>query len=153
MAIVQNLEDIWDNGSMAPSTLSGEAIDKFKSETNAKRVVRRRWICDGRVHETRYFVRLLPDRSGLVHYDNNDPASKRLIVLNADGSRRVEIDVPRIDEFSHPDNGYLSLPPSSSHIDGIEWGCEGSDGNSEYLFDFDWRTGKLLRYAKPSRSW
>lgn len=49
--------------------------------------------------------------------------------------------------------GYLSLPPSSARFGGIEWGCEGNDGYTDYLFDFDWNTGKLLRYARPTRPW
>ena len=49
--------------------------------------------------------------------------------------------------------GYLALPPSSACFGGIEWGCEGNDGYTDYLFDFDWQTGELLRYARPTRPW
>ena len=150
---VENLEDVWDNGCVAPATLSGDAIDRFKELTNAKRVVARRWIYKGKMHQTPYFVRLLPDESGLIHFESNDPKSRRLVVLNGDESRRTVIDVPRIDEQSRPEFGYLNMPPSSARFGDIEWGCEGNDGNTDYLFQFDWNTGRLLRYARPSRPW
>lgn len=153
MGKIENLEDVWDNGVVADAALSGDEIDRFKSATNAQRVIARRWIHQGKLNQTPYFVRTLPDQTGLVHYEGNDPRRKRLIVLNADGSQRVVIGVPHIDANSRPENGYLSLPPSSAHFGGIEWGCEGNDGYTDYLFDFDWQTGALLRYARPTRPW
>jgi hypothetical protein len=150
---VQNLEDVWDNGFVAPASLSGANLDRFKVSTQATRVVARRWVYQGKIHQTPFFVRLLPDETGLILYEHNSPQSKRLIVLNGDESTRAIINVPRVDFHSKPENGYLSLPPSSSQIGGIKWGCEGSDGDTDYLFEFDWKTGKLLRYAKPSRPW
>ncbi len=151
MEKIQNLEDVWDNGMVAPASLSGEDIDRFKSLTNANRVVARRWLYQGKQYQTPYFVRLLPDQTGLIHYENNDPRSKRLIVLNGDQSTRIVIGVPQVDANSRPEQGYLSLPPSSAHFGDIEWGCEGNDGNTDYLFQFDWSSGRLLRYARPSR--
>lgn len=153
MEIVKNLEDVWDNGAVTQASLSGEEIDNFKNATNAKRVVIRRWSYKDKQHEIPYFVKLLPDQTGFVHYECNDPRSRRLIVLNGDESRRAVISVPQIDENSRPENGYLSLPPSSAHFGGIEWGCEGNDGNTDYLFEFDWNTGELRRHARPPRPW
>ncbi len=150
---ILNLEDVWDNRAIAQASLSGEEIDRFKSLTNARRVVARRWICQGKQHQTPYFVRLLPDETGLVHYESNDPRSKCLIVLSGDESIRVVIGVPHVDANFRPGDGYLSLPPSSSRFGGIEWGYEGNDGHTDYLFDFDWSAGKLLRFARPSRPW
>lgn len=150
---VKNLEDVWDNGYVAPASLSGKDIDRFKEDTNAKRVIARRWMYQGRNYQSPFYVRLLPDETGLIHYESNDPQSKRLVVLNGDESRRLVIKVPRVDSQSRPENGYLSLPPSSARFGGIEWGCEGNDGNTDYLFQFDWNTGELLRYARPTRTW
>jgi len=150
---VQNLEEVWDNGYVAPATLSGPDIDRFKERTNAKRVVARRWTYQGKNYQTPFFVRLLPDETGLIHYDRNDPQSRRLVVLNGDGSIRQFIEVPSIGSNSRPKYGYLSLPPSSTQIGGIKWGCEGNDGDTDYLFEFDWKNGKLLRYARPTRPW
>ncbi|MCM0045485.1 MAG: hypothetical protein NBV65_12760 [Burkholderiaceae bacterium] len=153
MDVIRKLEDVWDNGESAPASLSCEELDHFKRITNAKRVVARRWVYRGQVHQTPFFVRLLPDESGLVQYENNDPRSRRLLVLNGDESQRLSITVPQIDGHSRPERGYLSLPPSSARFGGIEWGCEGNDGYTDYLFDFDWNTGELLRYARPTRPW
>lgn len=90
---------------------------------------------------------------GLVHFQNDDIQTGCLVIRNGDGSERAFIKVPRIDVHSRPGKGYLSLPPSSARFGGIEWGCEGNDGHTDYLFDFDWNTGKLLRYARPTRPW
>jgi len=150
---IDNLQDVWDNGLIAPDNLSAEETQEFKKRTNAVRVVARKWIYEGKVRQTSNQVRLLRDQSGLVCYEDNDPRTGRLIVLNGDGTQRVVIDVPRIDENSRPDKGCLSLPPSSAHFGGIEWGCEGSDGYTDYLFDFDWQTGALLKFARPTRPW
>jgi len=150
---IENLQDVWDNGSVAPASLTGDEIDQFKQRTKALRVVARRWLYQGKVHQTPYYVSVLPDQSGLVHYEDGDPRSKRLVVLNGDGTRRVVIGVPRVDANSRPEKGYLALPPSSASFEGIEWGCEGNDGHTDYLFEFDWNTGALLRYARPSRPW
>ncbi len=111
MDVIRKLEDVWDNGESAPASLSCEELDHFKRIKNAKRVVARRWGYRGQVHQTPFFVRLLPDESGLVQYENNDPRSRRLLVLNGDESQRLSITVPQIDGHSRPERGYLSLPP------------------------------------------
>ena len=85
--------------------------------------------------------------------EGGSAAGSSLIVLNGDGSQRAVIDVPCVDANSRPLKGYLSLPPSSARFGGIDWGCEGNDGYTDYLFEFDWSTGKLLRYARPTRPW
>lgn len=153
MAEIKNLQDVWDNGAISLASLSGDEIDEFKQRTNAIKVVARKWMYEGKMYQTPYQVRLLPDQFGLVHYKNGDPRSKSLVVLNGDGNQRVVIDVPRVDSNSRPENGYLALPPSSARFGGIEWGCEGNDGHTDYLFEFDWQTGSLLRYARPTRPW
>lgn len=150
---IDNLQDVWDNGLTASANLSVEEILEFKKLTNAHRVIARKWRCQGRVHETSHQVRLLRDQTGLVFYQDDDPRTGRLVVMNADGSQRIIIGAPRVDANSRPKEGYLSLPPSSARFGGIEWGCEGNDGYTDYLFDFDWNTGKLLRYARPTRPW
>lgn len=86
-------------------------------------------------------------------FENDDLRTGRLVVLNGDGTQRVVIGVPRVDANSSPEDGYLALPPSSACFGGIEWGCEGNDGHIDYLFEFDWNTGTLLRYARPTRPW
>lgn len=150
---IDHLQEVWDNGAISRASLTGNEIDHFKEQMGAKRVVATRWKCGGKELETPYYVRLLKDGSGLVHFDCGDLCSGRLVVMNGDGSKRVVISVPRIDRRSHPEDTCLNLPPSSAHFGGIEWGCEGNDGHTDYLFDFEWHTGKLLRYARPTRPW
>jgi hypothetical protein len=150
---IENFEDVWDNGMVSPASLSGDALDQFKNKTGVKRVIARQWIYKGKHYLTHYFVKILPDKSGFVHYKKNDPKSKKLVVMNPNLTERATISVPCIDRNSRPEKGYLSLPPSSSRFGNIEWGCEGSDGYTDYLFEFDWNTGKLLRYARSTRPW
>ncbi len=121
MNIVQNLERIWDNGAVSPESLSVEAIDEFKNKTNAQKVVGSRWTFNGKRHETKHYANQLPDQTGLVHFKDGTPSSGQLVVINGDGSHRKTISVPRINENSRPEAGYLNLPPSSAHINGIEW--------------------------------
>jgi hypothetical protein len=153
MEKIENLRDIWDNGVISPASLSVEETQEFKKRTNAKRVVARKWLYLGKEHLTTHQVRLLRDQTGLVFYDEDNPRTGRIIVLNADGTQRFVISTPRIDANSRPEDGYLSLPPSSARFGGIQWGCEGNDGYTDYLFDFDWQTGALLHYARPTRPW
>jgi hypothetical protein len=154
MKTITNVRKLWNNGVESPyPALRLEDIDELKRRTGAVNVVAIRWTYCGEEHQTPHQVRVFPDRTGLVHCEGGGPAGKRLIVLNGDGTQRVTIAVPRVDANSRPKEGYLSLPPSSAGFGGIEWGSEGNDGYTDYLFDFDWNTGKLMRYARPSRPW
>lgn len=150
---IEDLSKVWDNGAVSPASLSVEEIERFKQETGATRVVGVKWKFCGKEYGLPYYVRLLMDKTGVVHFENDDLHTCRLVVHNGDGTQRVVIGVPRIDANSRPEEGYLSLPPSSARFGGIEWGCEGSDGYTDYLFEFDWQTGALLRYARPTRPW
>ncbi len=154
MDTIFDVRKVWNNGVESPfPALRLDDIDELKRRTNAKQVVAFRWRCCKNEYETSHQISVLPDKTGLVQCDTGSAAGARLIVLNGDGSERAIIAVPRIDENSRPEDGYLALPPSSAHFGGIEWGCEGNDGYTDYLFDFDWQTGALLRYAKPTRPW
>jgi len=109
---IKNFEDIWDTGHVTPASLSGRNIDLFKERTNAVRVVAQRWIYQGKLHQIPFFVRLLEDDTALVHYEHNDPRGNHIVVLNRDESRRLVIEVPKVDSRSQPDKVYLNLPPS-----------------------------------------
>jgi hypothetical protein len=149
-----NVRKVWDNGVGSPfPALKLEDIDELKRRTGATRVLAFRWQYRGEERETSHQISVLPDKSGLVQCDGFDADGPRLIVLNGDGTQRLVIGVPSVDVHSCPEKGYLALPPSSAQFGGIEWGCEGNDGHTDYLFDFDWNTGKLLRYARPTRPW
>lgn len=153
MDFIEDFFEVWDNGAISPASMRYEEVDRFKEQTGAKRVVATKWRYCDREYQVPYYVRPLKDCSGFVHHDKGDLRTGRLVVRNRDGSERVIIAVPKIDDLSQPEDGYLNLPPSSTHFGGIEWGCEGNDGHTDYLFDFDWDTGKLLRYARPTRPW
>ena len=149
-----NVRKVWDNGVESPfPALKLEDIDELKLQTGATRVIAFRWNFHGERLETTHQISVLPDKSGLVQCDGFTAGGRCLIVLNGDGTQRLIISVPRIDANSCPEEGYLSLPPSSAHFGGIKWGCEGNDGYTDYLFDFDWNTGRLVRYARPTRPW
>jgi hypothetical protein len=150
---IEDVQEIWNNGAVSAASLSGEAVEQFKRTTGAKKVTGTKWKYCGKEYEVPYYVRVLKNKTGVVHFYNGDLRSGRLVVRNGDGTQRAVIGVPRIDKNSRPEEGYLSLPPSSARFGGIEWGCEGNDGYTDYLFEFDWQTGALLRYARPTRSW
>lgn len=145
---------VWDNGAESPYPAADLAdIEVLKRQTGAIRVVAIRWNCGGQVFETAYHLSVLQDRTGYVHCEGDGPDGKALVVVNSDGTQRLRIGVPRVNDQSKPDEGYLVLPPSSASFGGINWGCEGNDGHTDYLFEFDWNTGALLRYARPTRTW
>lgn len=151
---ISNLRKIWDNGIESPFVaLRLDDIDILKARTGARMVVAFRWSYQGKEHETPFRISLLPDNSGFVHSEDGGATAKKLVVINADGTLRIEVPVPRVGEESKTEFGYLSLPPRPACFGGIAWGSEGNDGDSDYLFDFDWNSGKLLRYARPSRPW
>lgn len=154
METIIDVRKVWDNGLESPFPAKNlDDIDELKLRTGARRVVAFRWHYCGKEYETSNQISILPDKRGLVQCDGGSAAGRHLIVLNGDGTQRAVIGVPRIDKNSRPEEGYLSLPPSSARFGGIEWGCEGNDGYTDYLFEFDWQTGALLRYARPTRSW
>lgn len=150
---ITDIREIWENGAVSSASLFGDNVERFKQETGATRVIGTKWKYRGKEYGVPYYVRILADQTGVVHFESGDLRIGRLVVRNGDGSQRFVIEVPRIDANSRPEKGYLSLPPSSAHFGGIEWGCEGNDGYTDYLFDFDWNTGALLRYARPTRPW
>ncbi len=153
MDSISYLSRVWDNGTITPESLSLEEMVNFKKKTGTKKVVGSKWTYRGKKYEIPFYVRPLADQTGVVHFANDDLHTGCLVVRNGDLSERAVITVPYIDTRSRPREGYLNLPPSSAHFGGIEWGCEGTDGHTDYLFDFDWNTGKLLRYARPTRPW
>lgn len=153
MDTIRNFSRIWDNGAISRESLSVEEIEDFKRDSGAEKVVGSKWNFRGKEYETPFYVRLLADHTGFVHFENDDLKTSRLVVRNGDFSERAIISIPLIDKNSRPVQGYLNLPPSSSNFGGIEWGCEGNDGYTDYLFEFDWKNGKLLRYARPTRPW
>jgi hypothetical protein len=89
----------------------------------------------------------LPDRTGFVFCDEaHRPGAgcKYFIVINADGSERFRIHVPYVDASSDPQRGFIELP-SDAVLYGVPFGVPGNDGHLDYIFDFNWNTGELVR--------
>ncbi|MEJ7805797.1 MAG: hypothetical protein WKG03_07750 [Telluria sp.] len=158
MSTMTNIEYVWNNGVKSKYLHNSSAkdideIDAFKKEHNATRVIGLSWRCGGRTLNAPTTLRVLADETGYVHCEGRGSDGKALIVMNADDTHRLTIPVPRIDDRSRPEKGYMVLPPSSASFGGIRWGVEGNDGFTDYLFQFDWNTGELIACARPTRSW
>ena len=155
---MKNIRYVWNNGAESPyldqmTAQDMEALDAFKRRSGAIRVVAVRWISKGQIQEAPSTLRVLRDRTGYVYCEGHGASGQALVVMNDDGTPRLKIGVPRLSDQSKPNMGYLSLPPSSANFEGIEWGCEGNDGDADYLFEFDWNSGALIRFARPPRPW
>ena len=147
-----NLTRIWDSGEVLPWDLvkiddTVEFLQAFKERTGSSRVMRLRWKYGSHTVECRYPSQPLPDRSGVVLCDDahcEGCGCKYFTVMNADGTNRCHVNIPVVNEYSRPELGFLELP-SESLSDGITFGVRGNDGYLDYIFDFDWQTGKLLQ--------
>lgn len=147
-----DLVGVWDSSEILPWDLPAtddtvEFLQDFKARTKSEHIVKLRWQCNGLPVECQFPAVPLPDRSGVVIKDNDfTPTGSRsfLRVINADGSLRVRIAVPLVDLNSKPDIGFLELPRIYLGA-GVNFGVPGNDGHVDWIFDFDWKTGKLLR--------
>lgn len=150
--IMEGLHKVWDSGASMPWGRPDvddpmAYYDEFMSRTGSHRVVLLRWQCNSKSVECLYpGSTQLPDRTGVVMRIENDrvgPARRYLKVINADGSDRCRIVVPVVDEHSKPESGFLEMPKENYYD--VAFGVPGNDGYSDYVFDFDWETGKFLR--------
>lgn len=164
---MSRLQYVWDTGDCqdyqdwsndtALETMAG--IAQFKSKTGAQRVVRLRWLNEQKVVECSSSSAVLPDKSGVVVMDKwheqgglrtAAPASwPYLRVLNADGSLRCCIYPPVIDEKSLPAESWIELPRAYPER-GIAFGAPACDGWRDIVVEFDWQTGKMLRWTLAS---
>jgi hypothetical protein len=152
---ITNVLKVWDNGIETPFDPSRpdlvEYHDSIRSETGAKFGVATKWTFNGSVHQDANSPVPIPDMSGLVY---TTAGWKQWVVLNPDGTIRSIIDVPRVNENSAPEVGYLGDPLHDAKAPlHIMYG-EGSDGCKEgYRFTFDMNTCKLLRADFIARHW
>jgi hypothetical protein len=72
MDTIQNLSRIWNNGAISGELLSAEEIENFKSNSGAKKVVGSKWMYRGKGYETPFYVRLLADHTGVIHFENDE---------------------------------------------------------------------------------
>lgn len=149
MEIIKNIEFIWDNGKVSPFSKNGDEIFEFRTNTGSSKVDRLRWLAGNQLQSCNYPCEPLVDLTGVVAYKAARPDSAGhtcLLVINADGSLRCEILVPRVNSHSKPELGWMELPGNFAHL-GIAWGVPGNDGNGDKVFEFDWATGQLRRWV------
>lgn len=161
---MKSLELVWDTGDVQdPDCFDRkdwlDFIGHFKARTGASRVVELRWVCQGRLVSCPYPATVLPDRSGVVlmdewHFQGQSmelpaPYPRHLRVLNPDGSLRLRIFPPRIDEHSRPEESWIEVPREFAER-GVSFGCPASDGHYDMVVEYDWQTGQVLRWVNAA---
>lgn len=149
---LQRLTKIWDTGAEMPwdRPVVDDVMayyDEFVNRTHSVKVVRLRWEFNGLEFACPFPAVPLLDRTGVVFCDEaHRPGAgcKYFIVINADGSERFRIHVPNVDASSDPQRGFIELP-SDAVLYGVPFGVPGNDGHLDYIFDFNWNTGELVR--------
>ena len=159
--LMRNLRYVWNTGDcldwLEPNGHGGvDRIDLFQKETNAAKVVRLRWSHGQKTIECDFPASVLPDRTGVVLMDEwhmqdgprtSDLSCRRhLRVLNADGSLRLRLYPPQIDERSVIEDSWIE-PPGRYPEHGVPFGAPAYDGWRDMLLDIDWQTGALLRWV------
>jgi hypothetical protein len=157
--MLENIENVWDTGAVTPYGASKDQPDfyeKFKKRTGATRAVALRWTYQSQTHEWPGSSTLLPDRTGLVvpKIERPEGGYRELAVIKPDGTQQCIIVVPRIDEHSKPEQGYLTLVTERKpELTEGWWGIGGFDGYRYALFCFDWQTGQLKDWEEKSGGW
>lgn len=159
---MQRIEEIWDTGDrldwQQPGLPGGmDRLDRFVERTGASRVVRLTWLYNGQVVSCPYPARVLPDCSGVVMLDEwhfhgapregLEPYLQHLRVFNPDGSLRLRIYPPVVDEHSQAEDSWIECPRNYSEH-GIPFGCPARDGYRDMVTEYDWQTGALLRWTR-----
>ena len=155
---------VWDSGDYQnleeddlPDNL--ERTLALKERTGASRVVELRWTYQGKPVSCPFPATVLPDRSGVVlmdewHFQGQpmegpEPYSRHLRVYNPDGSLRLRIYPPRIDDHCKPGDCWIEEPRSFAER-GIPCGCPASNGHYDMVVEYDWRTGQMLRWINAA---
>lgn len=157
---IEDVVEVYANGKVIPMDPPERriAIDplawdrQFREARGAKLpIVATRWKHNGQTYENSNCPVPIPDMSGLVYATTG---WKQWVVLQPDGSIKSVIDVPRVNEQSVPELGYLGDPSHDKDAPlHIMYG-EGSDGDKDaYRFTFDMRTCTLLRAHFVGRHW
>jgi len=162
--IMGQVEYIWDTGD-ASLWEDGDVRGSFQRQelflegTHATRVVQVRWQHAGKTVTCPFPATVLPDRSGAVlmdewHFQGQPKEGTghhppHLRVLNADGSLRLRIYPPRIDERSKSEDSWIERPRSFAER-GIPFGCPASDGRYDMVVEYDWQSGQMLRWINAA---
>lgn len=153
---------VWDTGHSQEWERPGEPggfqrTTSFIERTGATRVVCLTWNFMGKAITCPYPATVLPDLSGVVlldewHFqgaprDGPEPFLQHLRVLNADGSLRLRIYPPSVDEHSTSKDAWIEAPRNFSEW-GIAFGAPARDGYRDMVAEYDWKTGELLRWTR-----
>lgn len=163
VTLMTNIEQVWDNGTRRvwepyrPGAV--ERTLRFVELTGATCVVKLQWTYQGVTVTCPYPATVLPDLTGVVlcdewHFqgqprEGTPPYPKHLRVLNPDGSLRLRIYPPRLDEHSRPEDSWIEEPRNFSER-GIPFGAPASDGHYDMVVEYDWQTGEMLRWINAA---
>ena len=64
--------------------LNADEIDASKKKSGANKAVGSKWIYRDKEYEIPCYVRLLANRTGVVHFENDDLKTDRIVVRNGD---------------------------------------------------------------------
>lgn len=160
-AMVQ-IGKVWDTGDVQDWYRPGEPggfkkTTEFLDRTGAKCVVSLTWRCNGQVVSCPFPATVLPDFSGVVMLDewhfqgapreSPEPFPQHLRVFNADGTLRLRIYPPSVDEHSRNEDSWLEEPRDYSER-GIPFGAPARDGYRDMVAEYDWQTGALLKWTR-----
>lgn len=155
-----NIRSMWDNGAVedwySPAEKgAAERTEQFRDSTGAVKVVELRWQFGDSTVKCPFPATVLPDHSGVVlvdewHFQGEPregaaPWQRHLRVLNADGSLRLRVFPPVIDERSRPAESWVE-EPRNFDWQGMPFGAPASDGYRDMVVDFDWQTGQVKRW-------
>jgi hypothetical protein len=162
--VMKNVVEVWDNGAIRPLDLTSgvgsyERLRQFKVVSGANHILEYRWTYDGEAVRVPFPATVLPDLSGVVlmdewHFQGQpmegpEPYPRHLRVLNADGTLRLRIYPPRIDEHSRPEDSWIECPRDFSYR-GIPFGSPASDGHYDMVVEYDWQTGQILKWINAA---
>lgn len=162
--VMAEVRKIWDTGDEQEWHRPGEPggfqkTTKFIEQTGATRVVQLRWLHAGHVVSCPFPATVLPDYSGVVLIDEwhfqgapregPEPYKQHLRVFNPDGTLRLRIFPPVVDEQSKPEDSWIECPGNFAER-GIPFGCPASDGHYDMVVDYDWQTGQMLRWINAA---
>jgi hypothetical protein len=161
---MENICRVWDTGHLqawesSESKDSLKRTEAFCEKTGASRVVKLSWYHEGKQVFSPFPASVLPDQSGVVlmdewHFQGQpmegpEPYPRHLRVFSPNGSLRLRIYPPSIDEHSRPQSSWIECPRAFPHH-GIPFGSPASDGHHNMVIEYDWQTGQMLRWIDAS---
>lgn len=148
---IENIFEVFENGSTLPYGLKYEERESQKNQLGAKYTVATRWTYLGETYDDPNCPVPIPDGSGLVYATKG---WKSWIVLEPNGRKNFEIKVPKLSQSSKPNEGELGAPQYRPDMPSHVMYGEGGDGDRyDVRFYFDMRSGNLVRTEFVGRHW